>query len=76
MLISFSILFFTDTNTSLSLWAGTSLGSVIVISITLPDNIDNRVLQLQEVSATPSGKRYDVLHSKHYTDSFIVINPH
>ncbi|RWS07834.1 syntaxin-binding protein 5-like isoform X9, partial [Dinothrombium tinctorium] len=37
------------------LWVGTSLGSVIVITISLPDTIDNRILCLQSVLAVPCG---------------------
>lgn len=35
---------------------GTNFGSVIVISLTMPDNYDNRVLCLQTVLATPTRK--------------------
>lgn len=38
------------------LWVGTNLGSIIVVSITLPETNDNRILCLQSVLAVPSGK--------------------
>lgn len=44
---------FLDTSPSPTLWVGTSCGSVIVVSLTMPDN-DNRELCLQSVLATPS----------------------
>ncbi|XP_027194885.1 syntaxin-binding protein tomosyn isoform X1 [Dermatophagoides pteronyssinus] len=44
----------TDTCPSPTLWVGTSCGTVIVITLTMPDSMDNRVLCLQTVLATPS----------------------
>ncbi|CAG2106890.1 unnamed protein product, partial [Medioppia subpectinata] len=43
-----------DQSTSPCLWVGTSLGSILVISLTLPDSTDNRILCLQTVIASPS----------------------
>ncbi|KAH9511947.1 Syntaxin-binding protein 5, variant 4 [Dermatophagoides farinae] len=44
----------TDTCPSPTLWVGTSCGTVVVITLTMPDSMDNRVLCLQTVLATPS----------------------
>ncbi|XP_017493106.1 PREDICTED: syntaxin-binding protein 5-like, partial [Rhagoletis zephyria] len=43
-----------DSTPTPTLWVGTNFGSVIVISLTMPDNYDNRVLCLQTVLATPT----------------------
>lgn len=43
-----------DTTPQTTLWVGTSCGSVVIVSITMPDNMDNRELCLQTVLATPS----------------------
>ncbi|KAJ6215817.1 hypothetical protein RDWZM_010317 [Blomia tropicalis] len=47
-----------DTNPNPTVWVGTSCGSVIVIALTMPDNVDNRVLCLQTVLATPTPSIY------------------
>lgn len=43
-----------DTSTSPTLWVGTSCGTVIVLTLTMPDSMDNRELCLQTITATPS----------------------
>ena len=45
-----------DLSPTPTLWVGTSCGAVVVISLTMPDNMDNRVLCLQTVLATPTRK--------------------
>lgn len=40
----------------IALWLGTSHGCVLLVCLTMPDNEDNRVLQLQSVIAEPIRK--------------------
>lgn len=43
-------------NGQLALWVGTSQGCVLLVNLTMPDNEDDRVLQLQSVNAIPIRK--------------------
>lgn len=40
----------------LALWLGTSTGAVLLVALQMPDNEDNRVLQLQSITAEPIRK--------------------
>lgn len=56
----------------LALWVGTSQGFVLLVNLTMPDNEDNRILQLQSVNAEPIRKCF-CLEPKTISNAFLYI---
>jgi hypothetical protein len=53
-------------NGQLALWLGTSSGALLLVALQMPDTEDNRILQLQSITAEPLRKFSHFWHAPHF----------